>query len=107
MNDGGFDNLRPEAHADEAIRHIHALNRLAKLNLENLYEPIKELGAPSPLRIFLFLWMSQTPASVVEISRFTGIPERTVRHGLRKCWERRYVEEPTPNGMWRVTARFR
>ena len=107
MNAGGFDNLRPEAHADEAIRHIHALNRLAKLNLEELYEPIRDLGAPSPLRVFFFLYVSQTPASAEQISHFTKIPLRSVKRGLRKCRDAGFVEADSAKlGLWRVSAKY-
>ena len=106
MSARGFDNLRPEAHADEAMRHIHAITALATLNLENLYEPIRELGS-SALCVFYFLYVSQTSASAEEIARFMKMPPRSARGGLKRCRERGYVEaDPVHVGMWRVVARF-
>jgi len=102
-----FNVLRPEALGQLIIEQTHRLVKQATIQLENLYEPIRDFGR-TPLKVFFFLYVTQTAASADEISRYTELPARSVRDGLKKCFERGYVDhEPAKIGMWRVTAKFR
>lgn len=101
---GGFDNLRPEVHADEAIRHIHRLTRIAMLNLESFHEEIRELGN-SKTKVYFILLLQGGPLSAVEIHRISDVPLSSVKFGLSQLRERGWAF--SEDGMWNLTPERR
>ena len=104
---GGFDNLRPEAHADEAIHHIHALIRLASANLEVFEEPIFIYGK-APLKVLYLIWRHRggviyTP-EIIRLAAVVKISRRGVYDALKKLEADGFIERD--GSMIRISARF-